>query len=544
MSSDIPPFDSLRMPVYGTGGMVAASQPLAVAAGLETLRSGGNAADAAVATAAALAVTEPCSTGIGGDCFALFYDAASSEVTALNGSGRAPTRLTRERARADGLAGEIPWSSAHAVTVPGACAGWSDLIARHGRLSLERVLAPAIALAEEGFPVAPYTARQWDLGLKIQLSRQPGGLELSIDGRAPRAGERFRNPGLARTLRLVAEGGSRAFYEGEPAAAIARAVQEAGGVLAEEDLAAHTSSWDVPLSTTYRDLRVWECPPNGQGVATLLALNLLEGFDLASLDPLGAERWHLLIEAMRLAFADCRRWVADPRVASVPVRELVSKAYAAERRKGLDPRRANPAARAGQPGAFSDTVQFSVVDHAGNGCSFVNSNYWIFGTGIVPAGFGFPLQNRGSGFSLEPGHPNELAPRKRPYHTIMPGILTRESDGGLHGPFGVMGGYMQPQGHLLVVSALADDRSDPQRALDRPRFCIRSGTADGTVSIEPGLPRAAFAELEARGHVLERSAPGFARIQFGKGQVILRDPDGTLCGGSDPRADGCAMALL
>lgn len=535
-------FDSLRSPVLGTGGMVATSQPLAVAVGLRILEAGGNAADAAVATAAALAVTEPCSTGIGGDCFALFYDAASGSVDALNGSGRAPAALTLEQAGADGLVDEIPWHHAHAVTVPGACAGWCDTLERHGSLPMADVLAPAIELAEDGFPVTPISGTQWELGAAIQLNRQPGGEQLLVDGRAPKTGELFRNPGMVRTLRGVADGGRSYFYEGEPARAIAAAVQRAGGVLTEDDLGAHVSTWDTPISTSYRGLRVWECPPNGQGLAALLALNLVEGFDLAALDPLGPERLHLLIEAMRLAFADTRAYLADPSLADVPIEQLLSRGYAEERRKQIDPQLANPLARAGQPLGGSDTVYLCVVDRHGNACSFINSNYWIFGTGIVPEGCGFPLQNRGSGFSLDPDHPNALAPGKRPFHTTMPGLLTRESDGSLYAPFGVMGGAMQPQGHLQVICALADDDLDPQRALDRPRFSIKSGTADGEVSVEEGLPEATLLELEARGHALERIA-GYGRIAFGKGQVIRRDPSGVLWGGSDPRADGCAMAL-
>lgn len=542
MEADLPAFDSLRMPALGTGGMVASSQPLATAAGLRILASGGNAADACVATAGALAVTEPCNTGIGGDCFALFYDAASGAVSALNGSGRAPAELTLERVHAAGLEGAIPWSHPLAITVPGACAGWQDTLERFGTLPLARVLEPAVELAERGFPVAPIAARQWALGARIQLSRQPGGHELLLDGRAPRPGEIFRNPGMARTLRTVAEHGKKGFYEGEPARAIAAAVQSAGGCLSEADLAEHRSTWETPISTVYRDLRVWECPPNGQGLAALLALNLVGGFDLASLDPLGPDRWHLLIEAMRLAFADARPLIADPAMLPIPVEELLSPAYADTRRREIDPRRANLEARSGQPLGGSDTVYFCAVDARGNACSFINSNYWMFGTGIVPEGFGFPLQNRGSGFSLDPGHANALAPRKRPYHTIIPGMLTREADGSLYGPFGVMGGFMQPQGHLLVASALADDGLDPQRALDRPRFCINSGTADGEVALEQGLPEATAAELEARGHAVSRVS-GFARVQFGRGQVIRRDPNGALWGGSDPRADGCAMPL-
>ncbi len=598
------PFASRRSPVYGRRGMVAASQPLAVAAGLEILAAGGNAADAAVATAAALNVTEPTSTGIGGDCFALYFEAATGRVTALNGSGRAPAGLTLERLRREGLGAELPPYHAHTVTVPGACAGWCDLVERYGRLPLSRILAPAVRLAEEGFPVAPITAYHWQRGAERQLAQAPNGHELTIDGRAPRPGEIFRNPGLARTLRTVAEGGKDAFYRGAIAEAIAAVVQAAGGCMTVEDLAAHTSTWDEPISTTYRGLRVWECPPNGQGLTALLALNILEGFDLAALDPLGPERLHLEIEAMRLAFADARWYIADPQFTNLPIYQLLSKDYAAERRKLLDPARATLDQRRGAPVAGSDTVYFCVVDGEGNACSFINSNYMGFGTGIVPAGWGFTLQNRGHNFSLDPAHPNALAPGKRPYHTIIPGMITRDGtlvggrlvggrlvdgrlvDGRLVGsklvdgrlvdsptssqstnsqstdsqstnsqstnpqptnlllaPFGVMGGFMQPQGHMQVVVALADDRLDPQAALDRPRFCIGDGTASGRVSLEEGIPAATVAALAALGHPVE-TATGHGRALFGRGQIILRDPQtGVLCGGSDPRADGCAMSL-
>jgi gamma-glutamyltranspeptidase/glutathione hydrolase len=542
-------FNSCRSPVYGRHGMVAASQPLAVAAGLEILAAGGTAADAAVATAAALNVTEPGSTGIGGDCFALYYEAATGQVTALNSSGRAPANLTLERLQREGFGieadGRPPLPPYHpcTITVPGACAGWCDTIARFGRLPLTKVLAPAIRLAEEGFPVAPITAYHWARAAERQLRFTPGGLELTIEGRGPRPGEIFRNPGLAGTLRTVAEGGKDAFYQGEIAAAIAEAVQEAGGCLTIADLAAHHSTWEAPISVTYRGVRVWECPPNGQGLTALLALNLLEGFDLATLDPLAPERLHLEIEAMRLAFADARWYIADPKFTNVPISQLLSKGYAAERRKLINPRRATLDQRRGTPGAGSDTVYFCVADGEGNACSFINSNYMGFGTGIVPTGWGFALQNRGHNFSLEPDHPNAVAPGKRPYHTIIPGLLTRADDNTLLGPFGVMGGFMQPQGHMQVIVALADDQLDPQAALDRPRFCIADGTAGGQVGIEAGIPAQTLQALQASDHPAY-AVTGHERSLFGRGQIILRDPQtGVLCGGSDPRADGCAMSL-
>ena len=540
MPSEPLAFHSRRSPVYATHGVVATSQPLATAAGLEILMQGGNAADAAVAAAAALNVTEPTSTGLGGDMFALYYDAQTGQVSALNGSGRAPAALTLDVLREQGFENELPPFHAHTVTVPGACAGWCDLIEMHGSLDMAKVLAPAIRLAEEGFPVAPLTAYYWQRGAEHQLRHAPNGHELMIDGRAPRPGEIFRNPTLARTLRIIAEGGKDAFYRGEIGEKIAAVVQQMGGLMTQEDLAGHTSTWEQPISTVYRGVRIYECPPNGQGITALLALNILSQFDLPA-DPLSAERLHLIIEALRLAFADSRWYVADPAFEQVPVEELLSMAYAGERARLIDPQRATLDQRHGAPVAGSDTVYLSVVDGYGNACSFINSNYMGFGTGIVPEGTGFSLQNRGHNFSLNPEHPNALAPGKRPYHTIIPAMATRETDGSLYASFGVMGGFMQPQGHVQVVLALLNDGLDPQAALDRPRVCIGSGTAGGSVSVEAGISPDVVARLAAMGHPVEMVS-GYERALFGRGQIITRDPQtGVLCGGSDPRADGCAL---
>jgi gamma-glutamyltranspeptidase/glutathione hydrolase len=531
-------------------------------------------------------VTEPTSTGIGGDCFALFYDARLRRVSALNGSGRAPAGLSLERLQQEGFGGGLPDFHAYTVTVPGACAGWCDLVEHHGRLPMKDILAPAIRQAEEGFPVTPVTSYYWGRGVERQLRHAMGGLELTIDGRAPRPGEVFRNPGLGRTLQAVAEGGKEAFYQGAIAEAIAATVQAAGGCLSVDDLAEHESTWEQPIHTTYRGLRVWECQPNGQGLAALIGLNILEGFDLAALAPLSVERLHLEIEAMRLAFADTSWYVADPAFNPTPLEALLSKDYAEERRRLIAPQSTRADVRRGTPTAASDTVYLSVVDGEGNACSFINSNYMGFGTGIVPAGWGFTLQNRGLGFNLEAGHPNALAPRKRPYHTIIPGMITRlisltpnpsPKDGGggnkdilgvpdgeaarstkinphlspvqgvgeeeLVASFGVMGGFMQPQGHLQVVTALLDDGLDPQAALDRPRFCIREGETGGKVALEEGVDPQVVAGLAALGHPVERVS-GYARVLFGRGQIILRQEEsGVLWGGSDPRADGCAMSL-
>jgi gamma-glutamyltranspeptidase/glutathione hydrolase len=560
MNADDFPFQSRRSFVAARGGMTASSQPLASRAGLRVLEDGGTAADAAVAMAAVLNVTEPCSTGIGGDCFALHYEAATRRITALNGSGRAPSALTIGLIRRQGLIREDADGArladpchAHSATVPGACAGWCDLLARHGSIGIAEALAPAIRLAEGGFPVAPLTSFHWSRGAEGVLARASGGRALTIDGRGPRAGEVFRNPGLARTFREVAAGGADAFYRGVIARDIATAVQRSGGVMSADDLAAHRSTWDEPIGVRYRGVRVWECPPNGQGIVALIALGILDGLDLAAQPALSADRWHLLVEAVRLAFADALAFVADPSAAAVPVAGLLSPGYLAARRALVDPGRALPRVEPGfppgapayPPAGGSDTVYFCAVDGKGNACSFINSNYMGFGTGIVPEGsqgpWGFTLQNRGANFSLDPSHPNALVPGKRPYHTIIPGMITRP-DGSLFGPFGVMGGFMQPQGHVQVAVGLLVDALDPQAALDRPRFFadVCPGMA-GTLHLEDGLPRSLPDDLAARGHRVAAGVSGHARAMFGRGQAIERRSDGVLIAGSDPRADGCAM---
>lgn len=539
-------FASRRSPVYARHGVVSSSQPLASMAGVQILQRGGNAADAAVATAAALNVTQPTSTGIGGDVFALYYDARTKKISALNASGRAPAALSIDLIKTQGLASTGPKSEiadqfhAHTITVPGACAGWCDFVARHGSLPMRAVLAPAIKLAEEGFPVAPVTAEGWRRGAERLLSKTLNGQELMIDGRGPKAGEIFKNPGLAKTFRAVADGGKQAYYQGEIAQAIVDVVQQSGGVMTTADLAAHTSTWDEPISTTYRGVRVWECPPNGQGLAALLALNVLEGFELKKMDPLGVERVHLMIEALRIAFADTNWYVADPAFCPAPLEGLLSKQYAETRRQLIDPKRATLDTVHGAPIASSGTVYFCVVDEAGNAASFINSNYVGFGTGIVPETWGFTLHNRGHNFVLDPNHPNALSPNKRPYHTIIPGMMTH-LDGSLYAPFGVMGGFMQPQGHMQVVVGLMDDDLDPQAALDRLRFRLTEADPQSTVDLEEGFPAETRDALMQMGHTVKELS-GYARVGFGFGQIIRRDPaTGVLCAGSEPRADGCAI---
>ncbi len=524
--------------------MVATSQPLAAMAGLRILLAGGNAADAAVATAAALAVVEPMSTGVGGDAFALFYDAKTRQVTALNGSGRAPAALTLEDLRRAGL-DAIPLDSAHSVTVPGTVAAWADLLARHGRMPLAAVLQPAIEYAARGYPVSEVIAAAWQRS-EAKLRRLPSGLELLPGGRAPRAGEIVTLPELARTLELIAEGGPDAFYRGDLAQRMAAFVQSHGGRLSAEDLAAHHSTWDQPISIDYRGLTVWECPPNGQGLAALLALGILEGFELAAAPE--ADRWHLLIEAMRLAFADARQWVADPTFVDLPLATLLSPAYLAERRRLIDPRRANPAPRSGVPlttacaplpASRSDTVYLTAVDGDGNACSFINSLYYGFGSGLVVPGAGIALQNRGALFSLDPSHPNRLEPGKRPYHTIIPAMVTRGDE--LWASYGVMGGFMQPQGHVQVLVNLVDLALSPQEALDAYRFCLLEGEPTGRVAVEADAGEALIAELRRRGHDVTPIS-GLDRLVFGAGQIIRRNATtGLLSAGSEPRRDGCAV---
>lgn len=525
-----------RSPVYAAGGIVATTQPLASAAGAEILRRGGNAIDAAVAAAGVLAVTEPMSCGLGGDGFALVYDGDGGAVHGINGSGRAPAALSIDRVRADGFAGALPVTHAHTVTVPGAVSCFCALQERFGKLPLADAWARAVELADGGFPVAPITAYWWEVGANMLLRGSPGGGQLLLDGRAPRAGELIRNRALADVLRAIAAGGARAFYAGWPAERIAGAVRRAGGVMTTDDLHAHEAEWVEPIATSFGDARIWECPPNGQGLTALLALDLIAARGVPD-DPV--DRAHLVIEALRLAFADARRYIADPAHARVPVAALLDPAYAAARAELIDMARANPDPAHGRPLASSDTVYLSAVDGDGTACSLIFSNYMGFGTGIVPDELGFPLQNRGANFSLDPAHPNALAPGKRPYHTIIPALATRVADGSLYASFGVMGGFMQPQGHVQVALALLCDGDDPQTALDRPRLCIQ----DRGVALEDGTPTVVVEGLRARGHDV-RVVTGHARALFGRGQVITRDPaTGVLCGGSDPRGDGCAVVV-
>ncbi|KAJ3207487.1 hypothetical protein HDU67_007438 [Dinochytrium kinnereticum] len=560
MITDTLPYTSRRSAVYSTHGMVSTSQPLATRVGLAILERGGNAADAAVAAAAVLNLTEPCSTGIGGDAFCLFYDAKSKTVKGLNASGRSPMALDLEAARRLGIEGDaIPSRNINSVTVPGAAAGWVDTVEKYGsgKFTMKEILAPAIRLAEEGYPISPLTAFFWGRSETLIKNASPNGNEMLKDGRAPKVGEIMKMPTLARTFRAIAEEGKDGFYKGRIAEEIVGLIRSQGGVMTLEDLAAHHSTEIEPISYTYQTgvepTTVHECPPNGQGITALIGLGLLEAMQtsgkvpaLATLEHNGVEYLHALIEAMRIAFADAKYHVADPDVVHVPSKELLSKEYLTERATLFDPTHASIDVKEGSPANSSSTVYFSVVDGEGNACSFINSNYEGFGTAAIPKGCGFTLQNRGSNFVLKEGHPNCLAPRKRPYHTIIPAIATRGKD--LYLSYGVMGGFMQPQGHVQVLLNMLHFNMDPQSALDAPRFCI-TPTPGGVVDIEEGIDEKVVDGLKALGHNV-RVLKGHMRAQFGRGQIIEWRRDGespsgfVLAAGSDPRGDGMAAAGL
>lgn len=529
------PYPSQRMPVVAANGVVATSEPLAAQAGLWMLRQGGNAVDAAIATAAALTVVEPVANGIGADAFALVWDGA--QLHGLNASGRAPATHTHELFATKGLH-EVPQHGWLPVTVPGAPAAWRDLHARFGRLPFATLLEPAIAYARDGYPVGPVTAHGWQLSERA-YRRQNVGPEFAgwcetfaPEGRAPRAAGLFRSPGHAWTLERLAASHCADFYEGEVAQRICRFAAETGGYITGSDLAAHTNTWVDPISVGYRGYEVWELPPNGQGIAALMALNILEGFDLARWPRESPQSYHHQVEAMKLAFADAHRYVADPQHAGVPVAGMLDKAYAAERRELINPRAAIPGPGSPPRGG---TVYLCTADSEGMMVSMIQSNYLAFGSGICVPGTGIALQNRGHGFSLDPAHPNCVAPGKRPYHTIIPAFLTR---GGVPvGPFGVMGGDMQPQGHVQMVVNQVDYGMNPQAALDAPRWRWLAGRE---LSLEQSIPPHVVNGLAARGHLAALTERG---VTFGKGQIIRRLESGVYVAGSEPRCDGCAVGF-
>jgi len=470
-------------------------------------------------------------------------------VRGINGSGRCPSGLTIDRlqnefgVKISDQDASLPPTSVHTVTVPGAARCWEDTLKKFGTMDFQTVLQPAIDLAEKGFPVSPISSHYWQKG-SILLHQFPHAHEMLLNGKAPKPGELMKNPTLAQTFRELQQHGSKGFYEGRVAQAIVDIHQSLGGTLTLDDLKSHTSTLiDEPIHVNYRGIDVWEIPPNGQGITALMALKVLEGFDLSSLHHNSPQYLHLLIESLRIAFADTRYYVADAEKVHVPIKEMLSSSYAASRRTLINPNKANPDITRGYPENYSSTVYFSIVDGEGNACSFINSNYMGFGTGIIPKGCGFTLQNRGANFSLVKGHPNALEPGKRPYHTIIPGMATK--DGELWASFGVMGGFMQPQGHVQVLCNMIDHGMDPQAALDASRFIIMDGTRNGQVYFEEGISQETIQALKQMGHHVEvKPLHSFERSHFGRGQIIRRDPStGVLIAGSDMRADGQAVPL-
>jgi len=525
-----PEFPTVRRPLYAQRGMVATSQPLAAQAGLSVLQAGGNAVDAAIATAAALTVAEPTSNGIGGDLFALVW--AGGELHGLNASGAAPEALTLE-ALAERHGGEMPRHGWTPVTVPGAVRGWADLHARFGRLPFAEVLAPAVHLAREGYPLSPVLASGWARATRIYQTLNLPIMEewfrvFAPDGFTPAPGALWRSEGHARTLESIAATNGAAFYEGELAERIDAHARATGGLLRGTDLAAHRSEWVTPIHADYGDHRVYEIPPSGQGIAALIALNVLRGVDLPGRrdDPRGL---HLQIEAMKRGFADAHAYVCDPRHSPVDVEQLLGEGNVTTHRTHLGETAHDPATPAPSTGG---TVYLAAADGEGQMVSLIQSNYMGFGSGVVVPGTGIGLHNRGHNFNLQPGHPNLLAPGKRPYHTIIPGFLGRV-DGTPVGPFGVMGGFMQPQGHLQVVLNTLRYGMNPQQALDAPRWQWLHGRS---VEVEHALGAQAARALAARGHeVRVQLDPG----SFGRGQIIWRNPEtGVLEGGTESRTDG------
>lgn len=552
-------FISRRSPVLCRHACVASSQPLATSIGLDFLRKGANAADVSIAVAATLAVVEPCSTGLGGDMFCLYYDAKDKKVHAVNGSGQAPTNLTLDQVLKD-CRPENFKDSPHAITVPGAARGWEDTLKKHGsgKFSLGQLVEPAAKLAEEGFPVTPVTAHHWGAGIE-QLSRwvEDGKpIPFTVNGKdTPKAGQIFCNPDMAGALReFGAKGATEGFYGGRIGESIVNAIQKHGGVMTQEDLNSHESLFPEAISQSYRDVRLWQVPPNGQGIAALIALSGLKHLEdkglCAKLTPetvgQSVDSYHAQIEMMRLGFADARQYVTCPSHTVSTDWLMDSKRIGERAESRFDPARAQ--CHNDDAIASSDTVSFQVVDADGNAISFVNSNFMGFGTGLVPDGCGFTLQNRGFNFSLDSEHANSLAGGKRPFHTIIPAMLTRKDDStgedALYATLSNMGGFMQPQGHMqLTINMVAGDM-DPQAAIDAPRFCIPQGTHDGVVKLEAGVPQEIVEELKSQGHNMAPNVVGHARSVFGRAQIIKKDPEtGVLWAGSDGRADGCALGF-
>jgi gamma-glutamyltranspeptidase/glutathione hydrolase len=524
-----------RSMVMAAGGIAASEHPLASQAGASVLARGGHAVDAAIAVNAAMGVVAPMMNGVGGDLFAIVYDAASGELHGINGSGGAPAALTIEGLRAQGIT-HMPQTGIHAVTIPGAVAAWSALSERFGRLPLRDLLSPAIGMAEEGFPVPEITAEEWEGGRSLLTADAEAARIYLPNGHPPRVGEMFRNPDLASTYRMLASEGRDAFYRGDIARRILECSRRHEGTLADGDLAGYAVEWVAPLSTIYRGWTVYELPPNGQGIAALMMLNLIEPLPIGSYGHNSSEALHALIEAKKLAYADMARHVCDPAFHDVPVAGLLSKAYAALRTREIDPARANPSVSPGRlPVKGGDTTYLSVVDRDGNMVSLIQSNFANFGSGLVPAGAGFVLQSRGGLFTLDPAHANALAPRKRPLHTIIPGFM---SHGDVKVAFGIMGGWNQSQAHVQFVSNVVDHGMNIQAALEAARVTKLTFTGND-VTMESRVPAPVREALTEKGHEIDVRGPFSSLV--GGGQSVMRDyAAGVNYGGSDPRKDGAA----
>lgn len=519
-----------RSVVHAVNGAAATSHPFATLTAIDVLRAGGNAVDAAVAACAVHCVVEPMMTGVGGDCFVLLQKGGEGSVIGLNGSGRAPAGLTADHLLEQGI-DRIELESVHSITVPGAIDAWCRLVGDHGTRGLDELLGPAIRYAEEGFAVAPRTAADWARNAP-RLMGDPNATRLYLkSGAAPPAGGVWRSPELAATLKAIGEGGRAAFYEGEIAEDMVGYLQEIGGTHKLDDFSTNASDYVEPISAAYAGRDVIEIPPNGQGIAALMILKILEGFDVAALDPAGADRFHLETEAARLAFAARNRFVADPDHADVPVDFLLSDDLADELRGRISMDRTAEGAPDIPGPPHRDTIYLTVVDRDLNCVSFINSLFHGFGSCIASPNTGVMFQNRGAGFVVKPGHPNCVAPGKRPLHTIIPGMAVR--DGGCEVSFGVMGGAYQPVGHAHLLTNIWDYGMDVQEAID----CPRAFHFLGKLTVERGIPDSVRRDLAARGHEIEEIA-----IPWGGAQAIVIDREnGTLAAGSDPRKDGCAL---
>ena len=532
-------YASRRSATLGLNGTVATSNPLAANAGLDMLKKGGNAVDAAVCAVSVLNVVEPMSTGVGGDVFALVYDSKTKKIEALNGSGKSSMRTDIDDLRnmgMDSIPLEGPYSGL-AVSVPGCVDAWDQLLKKFGVFSLDTVLVPAIDYSQNGFGVSEITANNWKLAeKKLSINER---CEFLPNDRAPDFGEKVVLPDLNRTLKGISENGRSYIYEGVIPEKISEYVQKFNGWLCEEDFSLHSSSWVKPISSNYRGYDVWECPPNGQGIAALIALNIVENIDLVNSEIEPVLKLHYKIEAMKIAFQDALWYVADPEKVDIPIQELLSKSYAKKRFNEIKEDSACREYKRGNFNQHGDTVYVSVIDGNGNACSLINSLYQGFGTGLVVPKTGIALQNRGALFSTNRDHPNFLEPNKRPYNTIIPCMITRNSN--LVSSLGVMGGFQQPQGHLQVISNMIDFGMNPQEALDSERFSV--SIENDTLFVENSFNPDVVAALKLKGHSVSINS-GFERGLFGGGQIIVRDNvEGVLFGGSDPRKDGLSVSF-